>query len=155
MASKKQTRPKRTEGTPASRAKKTPHKKVKGSGPVDRTARFERLLKTAAKDAHYVLKLYVTGSSLRSGQAIFNIRSLCDEYLKGRYDLEVIDIYQQPEAAVKDQIIAAPTLVKRLPVPLRRIVGDLSDRGRVLLGLNLHPVTQETPQPGKTQWLKV
>jgi circadian clock protein KaiB len=85
----------------------------------------------------YALRLYVTGQTLRSLKAIENIRRICDEHLQGRYDLEVIDIYQQPILAKRDQIIAAPTLIKRLPVPLRRLIGDMSDTGRVLMGLDL------------------
>ena len=93
---------------------------------------------------HYVLRLYVTGMTPRSTQALAAIRSLCDEHLAGRYDLEVIDIYQHPQRAVDDQVIAAPTLVKTLPAPLRRLIGDLSDTHRVMVGLDLVP---EGPRP--------
>jgi circadian clock protein KaiB len=72
-----------------------------------------------------------------SARAIKNLRAICDEYLKGRYDLEVIDIYQQPVLAVGEQIIAAPTLIKKLPLPMRRLIGDMSNREHVLLGLDL------------------
>ncbi len=99
-------------------------------------ATFER----AAAVIHtqrYVLKLYVTGKTLRSTQAVENVRAICDEYLEGRYDLEVIDIYQQPALLAGEQIIAAPTLVKKLPLPMRRLVGDMSNRRRVLVGLDL------------------
>jgi circadian clock protein KaiB len=85
----------------------------------------------------YTLRLYVTGMTPRSSHALTNLRTICDEYLEGRYDLEVIDIYQQPVLAKGDQIIAAPTLIKKLPLPMRRIVGDMSNRERVLLGLDL------------------
>lgn len=91
----------------------------------------------------YVLRLYVTGMTERSAQAIDTIRSICKERLGGRYDLQVIDIYQYPKLAQDEQIIAAPTLVKRLPLPLRRFIGALSDRDRVLLGLDLRP--ESTP----------
>ena len=87
----------------------------------------------------YVLRLYVTGSTPRSLAAITNIRRLCEEYLKGRYDLEVVDIYQQPVLARGEQIIAAPTLIKKLPAPLRKVVGDLSNELQVLLGLDIKP----------------
>ncbi len=87
----------------------------------------------------YVLRLYVTGSTPRSARSIFNIRALCEDRLLGRYNLEVVDIYQQPELAREEQIVAAPTLIKRLPAPLRKLVGDLSDRERVLVGLDLKP----------------
>ena len=85
----------------------------------------------------YVLRLYVTGMTPRSTQAIGNIRKICEEHLKGRYELEVIDICQQPELAKDGEIIAAPTLVKRLPLPLRKLIGTMSDTERVLVGLNI------------------
>jgi circadian clock protein KaiB len=85
----------------------------------------------------YVLRLYVTGMTSRSAKAIKNLRAICNERLAGRYDLEVIDIYQQPVLTKGEQIIAAPTLIKKLPLPMRRLVGDMSDRERVLLGLDL------------------
>jgi circadian clock protein KaiB len=87
----------------------------------------------------YVLRLYVTGSTPRSARSIFNIRNFCENRLAGRYKLEVVDIYQQPELAREEQIAAAPTLVKQLPLPLRKLVGDLSDQERVLVGLGLKP----------------
>src|SRR5215217_6211929 len=104
---------------------------------IDSSAEFEQLLKSASKQERFILRLYVTGNTVRSGKAISNIRSLCDEYLPGRYDLAVVDIYQQPTEAAKEQIIAAPTLVKELPSPAKRLIGDLSDRDRVLVGLEL------------------
>lgn len=88
----------------------------------------------------YVLRLYVTGKTPNSLRAITNLKELCDQYLPSRYDLQVIDIYQQPELAEEDQILATPTLVKELPPPLRRLIGDLSDRERVLVKLDLQPV---------------
>ena len=87
----------------------------------------------------YVLRLYVTGSTARSTRAIANVRRICEDHLKNRYDLEVIDIYQQPMLAKGDQIVAAPTLVKSLPAPLRKLIGDMSDKDRVLMGLDLRP----------------
>ena len=75
----------------------------------------------------------------RSTRAIANIKEICEEHLKGRYDLRVIDIYQQPVLAKGEQIIAVPTLIKKLPPPLRRLIGDLSDRKRVLIGLDIKP----------------
>jgi circadian clock protein KaiB len=87
----------------------------------------------------YVLKLFVTGSTPRSARAIENIRRICEERLHGRYELQVVDLYQQPGLAAGEQIIAAPTLVKLLPSPLRRLVGDLSDEKRVLVGLDILP----------------
>ena len=97
-------------------------------------------LERAAQTPHaerYVLRLYVTGMTPRSARAISNLRAICDEYLEGRYDLEVIDIYQQPVLTKGEQIVAAPTLIKKLPLPMRRIIGDMSNRDHVLLGLDL------------------
>ena len=85
----------------------------------------------------YVLRLYVTGATPRSTRAIDNIRTICEEHLQGHYTLEVIDVYQQPQLAQDENIIALPTLVKQLPEPLRRLVGDLSKREKVLLSLDL------------------
>lgn len=85
----------------------------------------------------YVLRLYVTGTTPRATAAIMKIKNFCEENLKGRYNLEIIDIYQQPAFAKQEQIIAAPTLVKRLPLPLRRLVGDFSQKDRVITGLDL------------------
>src|SRR2546421_5340468 len=82
----------------------------------------------------YLLRLYITGHTPRSAGSVRNLRRLCDEYLEGRFELEVIDIYQQPELAQEAQIIAAPTLVKMQPLPLRRLVGDLSNREQVMAG---------------------
>jgi circadian clock protein KaiB len=84
-----------------------------------------------------VLRLFVAGMTPRAGRAIENVRNVCEEHLDGRFDLEVVDIYQQPELAKGEQIIAAPTLLKMLPLPLRRIIGDMSDRDRLLMGLDL------------------
>ncbi len=94
----------------------------------------------AAPPNHYVLRLFVTGSTPRSMRAIENMRRICTEDLQGRYDLQVIDVYQDPQATRELQIIATPTLVKVLPEPLRRIIGDLSDRERVLAGLDISPL---------------
>ena len=92
----------------------------------------------------YVLRLFVTGMTTRSSRAVNNLRSICDEYLEGRYDLEVIDIYQQPALTKGEQIVAAPTLIKRFPLPMRRIIGDMSNRDGVLLGLDLVAPTAHT-----------
>jgi circadian clock protein KaiB len=113
---------------------------MKKTKSIDHVEEFERALTEAAEGReHYVLRLYVTGSTARSSKAIQNIRALCEEHLQGRYELEVIDIYQQPVLARGEQIIAAPTLIKKLPAPLRKVVGDLSDSERVLMGLDLQP----------------
>ncbi len=93
-----------------------------------------------SNEREYLLRLYVTGSTRRSMAAISNIRKICEEYLEGRYSLEVIDLYQKPRSARGEQIIAAPTLVKKLPLPVRKIIGDMSDKDRVLLGLDIRDV---------------
>lgn len=90
---------------------------------------------TEAED--YVLRLYVSGLTPRSVAAIENIKEICKTHLKGRYDLQVIDIYQMPELASSAQIVAVPTLIKQLPSPLRQLVGDLSEKERVLVGMGL------------------
>lgn len=102
------------------------------------TAAFEKSLAKPGRP-QYVLRLYVTGMTPRSTRALANVKEICEEHLEGRYHLQVIDIYQQPGLAKGEQIIAVPTLIKKLPPPLRRIIGDLSDRERVLLGLDLRP----------------
>lgn len=89
--------------------------------------------------AAYVLRLYVIGTTARSMRAIQNVRRICEEHLHGQYDLEVVDIYKNLPLAKGDQIIAAPTLVKQLPSPLRRLIGDMSDEKRVLVGLDVRP----------------
>ncbi len=87
----------------------------------------------------YVLRLFVSGATLHSTHAIENLREICETELAGRYELEVIDIYQQPELAKRYQIVAVPTLVKSLPEPIRLLIGDLSQKEKVLVGLNLKP----------------
>lgn len=90
-----------------------------------------------AESNRYVLRLYVAGQTPKSAHAITNIKRICDENLKGRYELQVIDLYQQPQLAQGEQIIAVPTLIRKLPPPFRRIIGDMSNTERVLVGLNL------------------
>lgn len=97
---------------------------------------FEENIKKSQNE-NYLLRLYVSGSTPKSVSAIQNIKKICEEYLQGRYELEVIDLYKTPNLAQGEQIIAAPTLVKRLPEPLKRIIGDLSNTERVLVGLDL------------------
>lgn len=84
-----------------------------------------------------MLKLYVTGATARSLRAIANLKAICEQYLKGRYHLEVVDIYRRPELLRRDQIVAVPTLIKKLPVPVRLLVGDLTRTELVLQGLGL------------------
>lgn len=87
----------------------------------------------------YILRLYITGMTNRSARAIENLRTFCEKHLAGRYELQVIDVYQQPELARTEQIVAVPTLIKKLPLPLRRLIGDMSDEERVLVGLDILP----------------
>jgi circadian clock protein KaiB len=92
-----------------------------------------------AEPPSYVLRLYVTGKTPNSARAIACVKEICELYLAGRYHLQVIDIYQQPALAETDHILVAPTLVKRSPEPARKLIGDLSDRERILTGLDLRP----------------
>jgi circadian clock protein KaiB len=92
---------------------------------------------------HYILRLYVSGSTARSIRAIGNLRRLCATHLAGRHDLEVIDIYQSPAATRSGQIVATPTLIRLEPKPVRRVVGDLSNQRRVLSALNIEPLRVE------------
>lgn len=85
----------------------------------------------------YILRLYITGASSRSNQAVTNLKKICTEYLEGSYELEIIDLFQYPGLAKEEQIIAAPTLIKKLPLPFRRIIGDMSNTEKVLSGLDL------------------
>ncbi len=107
---------------------------VKGS-----TSKLDLKMSESGNDK-YVLRLYITGTTNRSVLALTNLRKICEEYLDGRYELEVIDLYQVPRLAKDEQIIAAPTLIKKLPLPFRRIIGDMSDIEKVLLGLDLKKV---------------
>jgi len=89
------------------------------------------------KTDHYVLRLYVAGNNPRSQMAIENVKKICEEYLKERYELEVIDIYLDRTKNLVDLVLAAPTLIKSLPLPLRRVIGDMSRKEKVLIGLDL------------------
>ena len=105
----------------------------------DATEAFETALNRAAlRRVRYILRLYVIGSSARSLKAVQNLKKLCEEHFPDDYDLEVIDIYKNPDAAREEQIIAAPTLVKKLPEPLRKFVGDLSNTQKILVGLDIY-----------------
>jgi len=106
---------------------------------IDQSDRFELSI-NQNNNSNYILKLYVVGTTPQSVKAIENSKMICEEHLKGRYTLEVIDLYQHPVLASGEQIIAAPTLVKYLPLPLRRIIGDMSNTDRVLVGLDLRKV---------------
>jgi circadian clock protein KaiB len=105
---------------------------------LDATEKFEEAITAGTVErARYTLRLYVSGSTPSSLKAIYNLKRLCEEHLQD-YDLEVIDIYENPTAAREAQIIAAPTLIKKLPAPLRRFVGDLSNKQKLLIGLDIH-----------------
>jgi circadian clock protein KaiB len=116
--------------------KKSSSKKLKG---VDIEVKVK-----LGKKPKYLLRLYVTGSTPASLRAIQNIKRICEGHLKGLYDLEVVDIYQRPELAKGEQIIAAPTLIKVLPYPLKRLIGDLSNEDKVILGLDIRPLSSRT-----------
>jgi len=109
--------------------------------PTGATSLRERAVAAAAQD-QYVLRLYVAGMTSRSTRAIVELRRICEERLCGRYDLQVIDILQQPELATEAQIFAVPTLIKTLPLPIRRLIGDLTQPERVLVGLDLAPSSE-------------
>jgi circadian clock protein KaiB len=95
----------------------------------------------------YLLKLYVTGTSPRAEVAIANLRRICEQELRGEYQLEIIDVLEHPQVAEDDKILATPTLIKQLPPPLRRVIGDLSDKTKVLLGLEVRrDATNSDPQ---------
>ena len=108
---------------------------------LDASERFADAIRDL-DEQHYLLRLYVVGATPRSQRAIANLREICETELAGRYELEVIDIYQQPTLGAGEQIIAAPTLIRKLPLPVRRLVGDMSDREHVLLGLDIKSIGQ-------------
>ncbi len=104
--------------------------------PENQLAAFQRALEES-ESKRYVLRLYITGSTPRSMRAIESLRKVCEERLRGRYELQVIDIYQQKGLAKEANIIAAPTLIKKLPLPLRKMIGDMASSERILVGLDL------------------
>ncbi len=110
----------------------------------DSTASFEALLDGSVQP-EYVFRLFVTGTTARSSRAIANVKKICDQYLQGRYKLEVIDLYQQPQLAQSEQIVAAPTLIRRLPLPVRKVLGDMSRTERMLVVLGLQRAPEEEP----------
>ena len=116
--------------------KKNVPAKTKG----DVTEEYETILEKR-KTEHYVLRLYIAGNNLRSQTAVENVKLICEEYLKGRYELDVIDIYQDRSKNPVDLVLAAPTLVKKLPLPLRKVIGDMTRKEKVLVGLDLVPRT--------------
>ncbi|HEY8715211.1 MAG TPA: circadian clock KaiB family protein [Candidatus Acidoferrum sp.] len=114
-------------------------RKTQGKG---RSSTAKKARTREGKKHRYALRLYVTGQTPRSLRSVENLRTLCEKYIPGQFDLEVVDIYQQPAMAAEGQIIAAPTLIKSMPLPLRRLVGDFSDAERVILGLDLKQIDE-------------
>ncbi len=112
--------------------------------PIDRSDQFGETL-DSRDERKYRLRLYIAGNTPSSQRAILQIRQICESRLKGRYSLEVVDIYQQPTLARGEQVVATPTLIKYLPQPLRRLVGDLSREDRILVGLDLIDVEVDHP----------
>jgi circadian clock protein KaiB len=114
----------------------------RNAGLTDALADFEAAV-AAQGTGRYVLRLYVAGATPHSRRAIVNLRKICEQHLKGRYELEVVDIAQNPTLAEGEQIVAAPTLIKALPLPLRRFIGDLSQTDRLLVGLDLRAAPED------------
>ncbi|MFO7659162.1 MAG: circadian clock KaiB family protein [Bacteroidales bacterium] len=117
---------------------------MKDKKPIEKSASedFDLTISKGYKDK-YLLRLYITGTTNRSILAITNLQKICQEYLEGRYELEVIDLFKHPSLAKDEQIIAAPTLIKKLPLPFRRIIGDMSNKEKVLFGLDLRELKNE------------
>ncbi len=113
--------------------------------PAGATARFDRLI-LSRNGPFYELRLFVTGMTSRSVDAVRTVRALCEEYLKDRYRLEIIDVYNDPGKVKDEQIVAAPTLVRKLPLPIRRIIGGLSDKARILEGLEVYVSDEDDPR---------
>ncbi len=115
-----------------------PKKPARAPETGDVTAEYEKALRKREREM-YLLQLYIAGNNLRSRMAVENVKKICEEYLAGRYELEVIDIYQDHSKNVVDLVLAAPTLVKKLPLPLRKVIGDMTRKDRLLVGLDLVP----------------
>jgi circadian clock protein KaiB len=107
----------------------------------DQKPEFGRSRRGGNHKPQYHLRLYITGATSRSNRALLNVKRLCEQHLHGRYSLEVVDIYQQPERAREGQVVASPTLVKQLPLPIRRFIGDMSDKEKILIGLGVEIVS--------------
>jgi circadian clock protein KaiB len=120
----------------AGKNKSSPARKGGAKKKVDATKQIEKAISRLGK-GRYLLRLYVAGTTPRSTMAIANLKSICEEHLADGYDLEVIDIYQQPALGKGEQIIAVPTLIKKLPPPVRKLIGDMSDMEKVLVGLDI------------------
>ena len=107
---------------------------------MEQAAELETNWPEVQDNKRYVLRLYVAGQTPNSLRAISNIKKICEQHLQGSYELEIVDIYQQPVLAKGEQIVAAPTLIKKLPLPLQRFIGDLSNTERILIGLDLRHI---------------
>lgn len=107
-----------------------------GKALKDESKQFEKKINASLKKK-YVLHLYIAGATPKSARAMVNIKKICEEHLKGRYELKVVDLYRQPVLAKGEQIIAAPTLLKKLPLPLRKFIGDMSNTEKILVGLDI------------------
>lgn len=127
----------RPRGAPPDPSTSTMNPHPDPTAPSPTQAEAEATNETETDETPYVLRLYIAGMTTRSTLAVQNLRKLCEEHLHGRYTLEVIDIYQQPLLAEGDQVMAVPTLIRKLPEPIRRFVGDMSDTQRLLVGLDL------------------
>ncbi len=121
------------------KATKSGPKSAAQSGETLSSVEDFRALARQAGGGKYLLRLYIAGTSPKSSRANENVRRICEEHLSGRYDLEVIDLYKQPVLSKGEQIVAVPTLIKRLPAPLRKFIGDMSNTERILVGLDLQP----------------
>jgi circadian clock protein KaiB len=116
---------------------------------INSAKEFEEALKKPPRE-RYLLRLYVAGMTPRSSRAVARTKEICEKYLKGRYELEVVDIYQHGTLSKGEQIVAAPTLIKKLPLPLRRVIGDMTNTEKILLGLDLRPIPgEDSPKPSK------
>ena len=119
---------------------------MKKQPPLDDSAQDFLAEAAAPEQSRYILRLYITGYTPLANKAIVRIRKICEEHLQGRYELEVVDIAKNPALAAGEQIIAAPTLIKKLPLPLRRFIGDMSQTERILLGLDLLEAGEKPPR---------
>jgi circadian clock protein KaiB len=109
---------------------------TESDGDASQLEQFEKLVADLSKPT-YLFRLYVAGNTYRSTQAITSVRNICEKYLSGHYELEVVDVYQQPQATKESEVIALPTLIKELPLPPKRFVGDMSNTERIVIGLKL------------------
>lgn len=139
--SMKTPRPTSPEGSGAKRrAAKAVRAAVSAAKPLSAEEALMAAAETLSQEK-YVLRLYIAGITPRSTESIRGVTEVCEEFLAGRYELEIVDIYQQPVLAKGEQIIAAPTLIKKLPLPLRRLIGSMADKERILVGLDLRAKT--------------